>query len=876
MNQIKEKSLAEIIELGVKLTPMMEQYWEIKSKHPDVLLLFRMGDFYELFFEDAKKAAELLNISLTHRGKLGGFPIPMAGIPHHAASVYVDRATQAGHKVVICEQVEDPKQAKGIVKRAVSQIVSPGMPFDLDKSQFDENRFICCAYYDEKYFWLTTIDFTTGDFFAFQFNQVEQLIDRLLLLKPKEFVCSLGQWEKFPELEEAIDAVNALKTNLSSEYFEVKYTDIYLEKFIPHFNKDKIITANPSLLRPLGAITYYICSTQPLDKVQHIRPFSLINSQKNMKVSFSTLKGLEILPKDTENYRHSLLGFMDQTRTSMGRRYIKDFFKSPLKDKVALESRLKNFKKLFHRPDLIELLREELIYIKDIDRIMAKASTGKTIPGDLLALAGTLKTFISIKKNLAKIELPFLALPNKDLQSFEQLEKTLTNHLNEEIGASLEKGNLIKAGVNKKRDRLKKLTDSAQEEVKKLEDKYRQQTGINNLKIKSTNISGFFIEISKSHLNKVPKSFQRRQTLVNSERYISDELTSFERELTEAQDKLMCLEREIFNQLIQEVLTLSSELLTLAKNIASLDTLQSLCFVSIQNEFTEPVIDEKNKVVSLKGCWHPLIKANIKDQFVGHNIELNENTSFALITGPNMAGKTTVMREVAIIQYLAQLGCYVPALRAQVGLCDYLFSRLGASDDIIRGQSTFMVEMSETAEILRHASPRSLIILDEIGRGTSTYDGLSIAWSLVEYFVQKLKALTLFATHYHELIEVVDNLPGAKNLTVRTEEKNGKVKFLYELIESGATQSFGIHVAEMAGLPKEVLKRSKFILSSFEEQDQSCAKTTQLSFFEPQSSKDSSPQKNHYLSTLQDLDISKMTPLEALNTLNQLKNEMIQ
>ncbi|MBA2404227.1 MAG: DNA mismatch repair protein MutS, partial [Bdellovibrionales bacterium] len=433
-------------------------------------------------------------------------------------------------------------------------------------------------------------------------------------------------------------------------------------------------------------------------------------------------------------------------------------------------------------------------------------------------------------------------------------------------------------GASKERDRLASLSDSAADELLKLETKYRSATGIGNLKIKHNNISGYFIEVSNSHINKVPKTFQRRQTLVNNERYVTVELEAFEKDITSALDKLIKLEKEIFIGLTAQLADHGALILDVAKRFAQMDVFQSLAWVCFQENFIRPTLHAEKKIVDIQGAWHPLIRANIRDSFVTHNIALNEKCFFGLITGPNMAGKTTVMRETAIIQYLAQLGCFVPAAKAELGVCDYLFSRLGASDDIIRGQSTFMVEMAETAEILRHASEKSLIILDEIGRGTSTYDGLSIAWSLVEHFIKKLKALTLFATHYHELIALVESLPEAKNLTVRTEQKNGKVQFLYELIEQGATQSFGIHVAELAGLPKDVLKRSKEILKELEKNQNSSSLdlVDRISFGNDQLNMFSVvPSIPEHLTGLEEdlknLDILNLTPMQALQKLHDMK-----
>lgn len=870
-------SLQTLVDQGVKLTPMMEQYYQVKKQYPDILLMFRMGDFYEMFFEDAREAARILNISLTVRGKLGDFPIPMAGIPHHAAATYIDRISQQGKKVVICEQMEDPKLAKGIVKRGVTQIVSPGMPYDIDKTSAMENKFIAAGFQEKNEFLLVLLDFTTGDFFGINFKNIDEFCERLVMYRPKEFISHMGQWDAFPVLEDYLKSMDILKTYLSEEYFLEKHTGIYIQKLIPTYQRDGILAQQPKILSPLGAISYYVNSTQSLEKISHLRPFRIINNDENMKVTYSTLTGLEILPRHRDGENNSLMGFMDKTKTSMGSRYLKQFFQTPLTDLGHITRRLDLVEGLMKNQSLIKNLRSFLDDVRDIDRIMAKVTTQKVTAGDLINLASAIEIFFKVENELDQNNFHFFQkLPKKDIDFLNKLASEIRKTISDEMGAHADKGNLIRPGASKERDQLASLSTNAADELLKLETKYRSQTGIGNLKIKHNNISGYFIEVSNSHLSKVPKTFQRRQTLVNNERFVTIELESFEKNITSAMDKLIKLEKEIFGSIVLKIAEHAYLLLDVAKRFAQIDVYQALAWVGLQENFVRPTIHEEKKVIDIKGAWHPLIRANIRDSFVTHNISMDEKCFFGLITGPNMAGKTTVMREVAIIQYLAQLGSFVPAHYAELGICDYLFSRLGASDDIIKGQSTFMVEMAETAEILRHASEKSLIILDEIGRGTSTYDGLSIAWALVEHFVKKLKSLTLFATHYHELIELAESLPEAKNFTVRTEQKNGKVQFLYELIEQGATQSFGIHVAELAGLPRDVLKRSKEILKELEQNGHSSVELVdRISFGQNQLNLFESAAIPDHLTILEQdlksLDVLNLTPLQALQKLHELK-----
>ncbi len=871
-------TLQMVLDSKVKLTPMMQQYSSIKENYSDHILLFRMGDFYEVFFEDAVQTSKLLNITLTHRGKVGDFPIPMAGIPHHAAAVYIDRLSNLGLKVAICEQVQDPKEAKGIVQRAVTQVVSPGMPFDLEKTESKDQRFMVSTYQiSENEIYFVAIDFTTGEFSGSLLKSAEELINKLLLFAPREMITYMGQWDENDQVTSVLDHLGTLKTYLSDDYFNPKYTEIYLEKLIPGFKRDKTLKDHKTVLKAIGALGYYICSTQNLDTFFHIRPFRLLNEQEEMKVTLATLQGLEILPKSRETYKESLLGYMDKTQSALGSRQLRKFFTAPLFSLEKIEKRQDTIAVLLNDHDFLENLRDSLSEVRDLERILAKVSTNKATPGDLLNTATAIDSYEKILDDL-KTKLKGLVTPLKpaSLKGLQSLKEDIQSTLNDEVGASLEKGNLIKKGASKNRDRLAKLSQNAAEELSALEQRYRDETGIAKLRVKSNNVAGYFIEVSKSFSSQVPASFNRRQTLVNSERYTTEELTEFEKEITTAKEKLQKLEREIFKELIEKVTSLSHEVQNLADSLGELDSLQSLAWISFQDDFKRPTLLKKGDL-KLNRAWHPLIKSILKDQFVPHDLTLDEDCYFGLITGPNMAGKTTVMREVAIIQILAQIGCYVPAQEANLPLCDFLFSRLGASDDILKGQSTFMVEMAETAEIIRHATSKSLVILDEVGRGTSTYDGLSIAWALVEHLIHNTKCKTLFATHYHELIDLIASLPQGKNLTVETKSKDGDVQFLYRLIEEGASQSFGIYVAKLAGLPQSLLHRATEILHNLEVDGNTpqVSSGAQLDFFGAPEPEPEIPAHLRKLEKdLEELDINNLTPLEMMNKVQSLKNEL--
>ncbi|EPZ52318.1 DNA mismatch repair protein MutS [Bacteriovorax sp. BAL6_X] len=873
--------IEKIVAEGVKLTPMMTQYHEIKVQYRHHMLMFRMGDFYEVFFEDAINASKILNIALTHRGKLGDHKIPMAGIPHHAAATYIDRFSSEGLKVAICEQVENPKEAKGIVKRAVTQVVSPGMPYDLDKTDSKEDQFIIACNEVHGRFEIVAIDFTTGFFKGFILDSFEDFIEKIRVLHPKEFITYLGQWDKYESVTTLNEHNGTLVTHLSKEYFDEKYSSVYLEKLIPTYKRDQLLKENETVLSPIGALSYYICSTQNHEEFTHLHAFSLSDRTGAMKVTIPTLTGLEILPKSRETYKDSLLGFMDKTKTSMGSRKLKTVFTSPLTDKKEITNRLDTIEFFLKNDDLLQDTREALNNVRDLERILAKAATNRANAGDLLNIASAVDVFEELINSLHKLPTNvFTDLEENAKKELFSLRDEIKKTINDEIGANLDKGNLIKEGANETRDHLAKMSQNTAQALVELENRYREETGIQKLRIKSNNVAGYFIEVSKTHTDKVPENFIRRQTLVNSERYATEELTQFEKEVVVAREKLEKLEREIFKGLIKQITNLSLAIQTLANILSATDTLQSLAWIARNEEFSRPTISDKSRDMDIRGAWHPLIKAAIKDQFIPHDLKLNDETYFGLITGPNMAGKTTVMREIAIIQLLTQIGSYVPAENAKVSICDFLFSRLGASDDILKGQSTFMVEMAETAEILRHATDKSLIILDEVGRGTSTYDGLSIAWALVEHFIENTKALCLFATHYHELIDLADRYPQAKNLTVETQNHRGNVKFLYRLVEQAASQSFGIYVAKLAGLPPTVLKRSQSILKSMEKESSvsqallDSDHSEQLDFFSVQTPAEIPEYLKQVEDHLSKVDINNLTPIQALNKLNELVDQI--
>jgi DNA mismatch repair protein MutS len=587
------KDLDNIIDSGGKLTPMMDQYYQIKKNYPNTLLLFRMGDFYEVFFEDARTASKFLSITLTHRGKIGDTPIPMAGIPHHAANAYIDRLTNRGLKVAICEQVQDPKDAQGIVKRAVTQVVSPGMPYDLEKTSGNEQRYMLSAFKNETSYFISAIDFTTGEFKGFKLKSFEEFLEIIRLLSPKEFITYMGQWNDKNinyQIDNILNHFDVLKTHLSEEYFDSKFTEFYIEKLIPSFKRDKILKKDPAILNAVGALAYYISSTQLIEQFIHVKPFQLTANDGLMKVTHPTLTGLEILPKNRETYNESLLGFFDKTETAMGSRKLKNIFSTPLLDPTRIDERLNIVESFIQESHLIDDCKVELSKIRDIDRILAKISMNKGSASDLLNISNAIFSYENIN-NLTKN----LKIKNEvKVSDFNELKKIaieIINTINDEIGAGLDKGNLIKDGVNSERDRLKNLHVNVGDALIEMENKLKVETGILKLRIKSNNVSGFFIEVSKGSTTKVPDYFDRRQTLVNAERYTTPSLLQLEKETITAQDKLEKLEREIFKSLINQIGINSNIIQIMGEMIAQIDVFQSFATISIRENLVRPTFN---------------------------------------------------------------------------------------------------------------------------------------------------------------------------------------------------------------------------------------------------------------------------------------------
>lgn len=864
--------LPNLIKQGAKLTPMMEQFHHIKIQYREALLFFRMGDFFELFFEDAILAAKYLNITLTTRGQILETSIPMAGIPHHAAANYVDKLTSIGLRIVICDQIENPKLAKGIVKRAVVQICSPGLPFDIDRSHGLDQHFVASAFFEKNSWNLAFVDFVHGDFFVIDCTSKQQVFDYLKLYRPKEFLTYLGQFNENQDWEQLWDQINTTPTYISEEYFNAKNTITYQEKVAPYLSYDQLLKNSPGARNIVQVLCYYLHVTQKIETATNLKKLRWIRPSEFMSVNNQTLIGLEILPKHQDQYRQSLLGWCDHTKTSMGYRTLKEWFSYPLKNLEQITWRQTQIQTWMKDWSALQNVRNLLEHCRDIHRILAKSSSGKISASDMINLS---KSFFIGQEIQLLYPMMFNDFPLKQeiIDILEIQSNEIRQAINEEVGANLDKGNLFKLGYNEERDSLAKIHITINAKIQKLEIKLKDKyPGLNSLRIKSNNISGHYIELSKGQAKQAPKDFERLQTLTNVERYLSPELKKIEDELMRAKDRLFEIDIELFKKFQEGISATTQYWLALAKWLSTLDVFQSFAFLAEKENLILPTFVHDQNLI-LKGLWHPLLKERLKDQLITHDISFNEEKYFALITGPNMAGKTTVMREVALCSFLAQIGSLVPSALAELPLFDALFSRLGANDDILNGQSTFMIEMSEASDILRNATNRSLILIDEIGRGTSTHDGLSIAQAILEYICQDIRAITLFSTHYHELIHIAENTPGAKNLTIKTEVKGKDVKFLYEIIAGGAKESFGLHVAKLAGIPKKILNNANTILNCLEKNIP--IKNNQPEEFQLELLnliEDSSNQQQDVIKKIQMLELDHLTPMQALIELKEIQN----
>ncbi|MGL5416183.1 MAG: DNA mismatch repair protein MutS [Clostridium sp.] len=881
------------------LTPMMRQYFEIKENYKDCIVFFRLGDFYEMFFEDAKTASRELELVLTGRDCGLEERAPMCGIPFHAAANYIQRLIAKGYKVAICEQVEDVNASKGIVKRDVIKVITPGTYSE--NTNETSNTYLSVIFEDTDTFSIGTTDISTGEFKVTSFNKLlSTLFDEITKLNPREILIDINFNENIIKEIEGISSALLTKKNFS-EFLVSK------DELLNQFSSLEVDTLSPSSLIASRILLKYIYETQKMSllNINFLESYDIVNF---MTIDGSSRRNLEL----TENIREkskrgSLLWVMDKTSTSMGGRALKKWIDEPLISKKEIEKRLCGVEELFNNLSFNEDLRFLLKDIYDIERIVGKIANGNVNGKDLVSLKSSLEKLPDIKELLSKSESPLLQEYFNNLDTLDDLKGLLENSIKEDPSISLKEGNIIKDGYSKEVDELRVAKSHGKEWIASLENSEREITGIKSLKVGYNKVFGYYIEIRKANYASIPEGrYIRKQTLANAERYITGELKEMEDKILGAEEKLINLEYELFTQIRQLVENEIPRLKNSAKIVGELDSVSTLSTIANENDYVKPSINEDG-VINIKEGRHPVVEKVIgRGEFVSNNTLLDTNNDrLLIITGPNMAGKSTYMRQVALITLMAQIGSFVPAKEANISVCDKIFTRIGASDDLAGGKSTFMVEMWEVSNILKNATNKSLVLLDEVGRGTSTYDGLSIAWSVIEHIsnTKGLKCNTLFATHYHELTKLEGSIEGVKNYSVAVSEVDDNIIFLRKIVEGGADQSYGIEVAKLAGIPSSVIERAKEILSDLEQEDNNVIiKETHKKIEEAITPKDSEPiqvpqikeaktkvknlskendmqmdfdslQKNDFLKKLSDIDILKLNPMDAINKLYTLVTE---
>ncbi|NAW51646.1 DNA mismatch repair protein MutS [Elizabethkingia argentiflava] len=852
-----------------KETPLMGQYNSIKAKYPDALLLFRVGDFYETFGQDAIKTSQILGIVLTKRANGKASHIELAGFPHHSLDSYLPKLVRAGMRVAICDQLEDPKMVKGIVKRGVTELVTPGVTFNDQVLDAKRNNFLLSLHQEKEKYGIALVDISTGEFLVSEGNQ-EKLIHLLQTFNPSEII--LQRNTKIPQ-----HLNNTSNFKLEDWAFQYDYA---YEKLTQHFRTNSLkgfgIEHQRLAIIASGAIFAYLVEDTHHHLLNHITKIQSIPQEDYLMMDGFTLRNLEIISANQQKGK-SLLDIIDKTYTPMGGRLLRRRLILPLKNLPEINRRL-SLIDFLNKQDLLKYnISLQLKSISDLDRLMGKLAAQKITPKELGYLRESLESIHRIKNLLNPY--PNVLKYLDPLQDLSEILKHLHHHLNEELPVHLSKGNVIKAGVCEELDQLRNLQFKGKHFLDEMRDREIKRTGITSLKIDFNNVFGYFIEVRNTHKDKVPEDWVRKQTLVNAERYITQELKEYENQILGAEEKILLLEAELYRSSCNLLLQYIDLIQENATRIAELDCAVGLSELSLQEQYTKPILNE-NFALNISGGRHPIIEKslNLGEKYIPNDIYLDqESQQIIMVTGPNMAGKSAILRQTAIICLLAQIGSYVPAKHAEIGLLDKIFTRVGASDNLSAGESTFMVEMNEAANILNNISDRSLILLDEIGRGTSTYDGVSIAWSIAEYLHQHpTKPKTLFATHYHELNEMTLTFNRIKNFSVSIRENKGNIIFLRKLIPGGSEHSFGIHVAKLAGMPSKVIRRAQEILKTLEDSRSPSTpaektkriteENLQLSFFQLDD-----PVLENIREELNKIDINTLTPIEALMKLNAIK-----
>jgi len=878
-----------------KLSPMMQNYMRTKSEYKDCILFYRLGDFYEMFFDDAQIASKELELTLT--GKACGLEerAPMCGVPHHAVDSYLTKLVGRGYKVAICEQVEDPKLAKGLVKRDVTRIVTPGTNLNMQALDETKNNYLMCVFYTDEKTGISVCDMTTGDFLLTEVDSLKEIIDEIQKFQPTELICNDAFLVSGVNIDQLKDRSNMVVNPLEARYFDDESNKQVLTK---HFKVASLIGLGiadfPSGTLAAGCVLKYLQELQKSDlsNIIHIYPYL---TNKYMLLDSSTRRNLELIETMRDKQKKgTLLWVLDKTKTAMGARMLRSFIEQPLIDTDDILSRQSAVEALVKHVIERDEIREYLGPIYDLERLMAKINYHTANPRDLLAFRNSLKMLPAIKMVLEDLR-DTVSLDNiyKEIDDLKDIYELIDRSIVEEPPLAIKEGGIIKDGFDSDIDHFREASTNGKSWLSELEAKEREKLDIKNLRIKYSNVFGYSFEVTNSFKDKVPDYFIRKQTLTNCERYTTPELKELEDTILNAQDKLFNLEYEMFCKIRDSIAMEIARIQKTAKGIALLDVFCSLAYVAERNHYVKPTINDKG-VLKIQGGRHPVIELMLDrtDMFISNDTFLDDKKhAISIITGPNMAGKSTFMRQTALIVLMAQIGSYVPADSATVGVVDRIFTRVGASDDLGSGQSTFMVEMNEVANILRNATSKSLLILDEIGRGTSTYDGLSIAWAVIEHISNRklLGARTLFATHYHELTELEGKIDNVNNYCIAVKEKGDDIVFLHKIIKGGADKSYGIQVARLAGIPDMVIDRAKAIAEELTDNDI----TEKIQGIEVSQKSEKKSQVKHYdqvdlsqmslfdtvrdedvIKELQEIDISNLTPMDALNTLYKLQNQL--
>lgn len=864
-------------------SPMMQKYLETKEKYKDCILFYRLGDFYEMFFDDAITASRELEITLTGKDCGQAERAPMAGIPHHAAEVYAAKLIEKGYKVAICEQLEDPKTAKGIVERGVIRILTPGTIVESNLLEEKKNNYIMCICKTGLYFGISVCDISTGEFYSSEIkgeNNFETLLDEIARFSPSEIIANSMMFECQEEMDKIRERFSIYMSRFSDKFFSDEVGNLQLDYNIIE-NKKEIgnLKERTLIVKSINALLEYLNETQ-MTSLEHINTINIYNLSKYMALDINARRNLEITEKMRDKSKKgTLLWVLDQTSTSMGGRLLRRWLNDPLLDVKEINERLDAVSELkdnmMLRGDVVDTLKK----VYDIERLSAKMTYGNANARDMITLRNSLEKLPEVKNILSTCMSSKLKQLYEDLDELQDVYELINKSIIDDPPMTIKDGGIIKLGYNAEIDKLKTATTEGKNWIVKLEAEEKEKTGIKNLKVGYNKVFGYYIEVSKSFVSQVPDRFIRKQTLTTGERYITEELKNLEGQILGAEEKVVNLEYEEFVKIREQIAKNVKRLQKTANVVSTLDVLSAFAQVAEDMNYCKPVVTDNGKI-KIKDGRHPVIEKMVGiGNFVPNDTYLDKDGDrLAIITGPNMAGKSTYMRQVALITLMAQVGCFVPATEAEIGVVDKIFTRVGASDDLSMGQSTFMVEMMEVATILKEATENSLVILDEIGRGTSTYDGLSIAWAVAEYIADKEKcgAKTLFATHYHELIELADKQEGIKNYSIAVKEKGEDIIFLRKIVEGGTDESYGIHVARLAGVPKVVTKRANEILTSLERKSMLSGKKQ-----EKENKKVVEGQFDMFNYKLGEIaheidkiNLNELTPIDALNTLLKIKEKM--